>query len=239
MQVKILTAQKKTGKPFTLRVTGYSMNPTLYEADSVTFISSNTYEIGDILVFCYDQEELLLHRLIDRDNDVYYCKGDNALRVEKISHIQIIGKVIELKRNEQIIPIPQCTNKLLVLSKAVNRAFLKCRYDPVKTRATYIYKLYERIIIKREDIMAYLKNEKLDYIDSDENSTAVFDPDSGDTHFLDEAGTDIIKILEQPHDVEAIISQLCELYDAEAEKIQAGVKDFLNDAVAKGIVIEL
>ena len=239
MQIKILQARKKSGKPFSLTVTGISMNSALYEGDIVTVIPAATYEIGDILVFCYEQDELLIHRLIDIKDELYCCKGDNALRIERIASDQIIGKVIEVSRNGQSVELRLCTNKFFVLSKAVDKVFFKCRYDPIKTRETYIYKLYEKVIVKMEEAEVYMKNEKMDYIDSDDNTIAVFDPDSGDTHFLDETGTDIIKILEQPCEFERIISELCEIYDATPEDIRDDVREFLNDAVAKGIVVEL
>lgn len=239
LQIKILMAQKRAGKPFNLTVTGISMNPVLYEGDLATIMTTETYETEDILVFVYNQNELLVHRLLEQKDDIYYCKGDNALRVEKIAHDQIIGELIAIERNGQSIPLIPCLDKFFTLSKAVNKAFFKCKYDPVKTRATYIYKLYERLVIKKEEFEVYTKNEKLDYIDSDENSTAVFNPEKGDTHFLDEIGTDIIKILDQPHDLEGIVNSLCELYDATPEDIRGDIKEFLNDAAEKGIVVEL
>lgn len=138
MQIKILMAQRRAGKPFNLTVTGTSMNPSLYENDLAKIMIEEIYEIGDILVFVYNQNELLVHRLLEQKDDIYYCKGDNALRVEKIGHEQIIGKVIDIKRQGQSIPLILFSDKFFVLSKAVNKAFFKCRYDPVKTRATYI-----------------------------------------------------------------------------------------------------
>ena len=39
--------------------------------------------------------------------------------------------------------------------------------------------------------MTYQKNKEMDYIFSDETSLAVFDSESGDTHFFDETGIDI------------------------------------------------
>ena len=85
----------------------------------------------------------------------------------------------------------------------------------------------------------YIRNEKMDYIDTDGSSAAVFDPESGDTHFLDETGADIMKILEQPCDFDAVVGQICEIYSGGREEIAADVREFLDDAVKKGIVVEL
>ena len=242
MQIKILSAMKKTGKPFDLTVTGFSMNPMLYEGDIVTISPKSpddTYNIGDILVFVYNSDELLVHRLIEIKNGIYYCKGDNALRMEKISADQIIGKVTGIRRNGQDIPLLPCTDKLIIMAKAVNTMFFKRRYDPKKTRETYIYKIYKKIFIDGEDIKMYIKNEKMDYIETDESSVAVFDSESGDTHFIDETGISILNILEQPIDFDALVEKICEVYDSAHDEIAGDVREFLNDAVQKAIVVEL
>ena len=238
-QIKLLSAFKRAGKSFESMVTGFSMNPVLYENDTVTVSPGEPYNIGDILVFVYNREELLIHRLIEIKENIYYCKGDNALRMEKTSSDQIFGKVTAINRNGQNIPVPPCTKKFIIMAKAVNAMFFRRRYDPVKTRETYIYKIYKKIFINGEDIKMYTKSEKMDYIETDETSMAVFDPASGDTYFLDEAGLDIMKILEQPHDFEALVEALCEIYDGEREQISGDVKKFLDESVEKGYVIKL
>ena len=239
LQIKLLAALKRTGKPFDLTVTGISMNPVLYESDIVTISPEAAYNIGDILVFVYNQNEMLLHRLIEIKDEIYYFKGDNALRMEKALFDQISGKVTGIIRNEQSIPIPPCTDKLITMAKAVNTMFFKRRYDVEKTKETYIYKMYKKIFIDGEDIKMYIKNEKMDYIETDETSVAIFNPENSDTHFLDEAGVDIMKILEQPHDFDALITKICEIYDGGREEITGDIREFLNNAMEKGIVVEL
>ena len=239
MQIKLLAAMKKTGKPFELTVTGFSMNPILYEKDMVSVLPSEPYNIGEILAFVYNDEELLIHRLIEIKDGMYYCKGDNALRMEKITIEQVFGKVSAVRRNGQDIPLPPCTGKLIIMAKAVNNVFFKRRYNPEKTRETYMYKMYKKIFIDGEDVKMYVKNEKMDYIETDETSSAVFDPESGDTHFLDETGVDIMKILEQPYDFDALIEKICEIYEGDREEIAGDIKEFLADAVEKRIVVEL
>lgn len=239
LQIKILSSLKKSGKPFELTVTGFSMNPVLYEGDIVTISPEDNYNVGEILVFVYNENELLIHRLIEIKDGIYYCKGDNALRMEKTSTDNIFGKVSQIRRSGQNIHIPPCTDKLIIMAKAVNAMFFKRRYDPVKTREAYIYKIYNKIFIDGEDIKMYIKNEKMDYIDTDGSSAAVFNPESGDTHFLDEAGVDIMKILEQPHDFDMLVEKLCEIYNGAQNEIAGDAREFLNNAVQKGIVIEL
>lgn len=238
VQIKILQAKKNFGKPFDITVTGISMNPALYKNDIVTVVPENNYIIGDILVFIYNQNELLIHRLMEIKDSMYYLKGDNALRMEKVSDEQIVGKAIKITRANQDIPI-LCSDKLITVSKAVNRLFFKCRYDPIKTRQTYMYKIYEKILLYSEDIEMYVRNDKMDYIDADESSMAVFDPETEDTHFIDETGIDMLKILELPHDLNGLIQKLCEIYEVTSEDIEDDVKEFLGEAMQKGIVIEI
>ena len=44
----------------------------------------------------------------------------------------------------------------------------------------------------------YRKNEKMDFIRTDEYATAVFDPDSGCTHLVNDTGTGILDALDEP-----------------------------------------
>lgn len=230
---RLLFAQTNSGKEMDISVVGVSMNPTLYEKDSITIKKYDEYAVGDILVFTYKSGELLVHRLLKKSGHQYFCKGDNSFRLEDVSKEQIAGKVIRINHAE----IKPCPKRLVTLSFLVNRAFVQCRYDIEKTRETPIYKLYQKTILsKGDDIMVYKKNENMDYIQTDETSLAVFDPESGDTHFFDETGIDILTILSEPCDLDGLLSKLCEIYDVTPEDIQADVKEFLADTIEKKVV---
>lgn len=225
---KLLFAQTRAGKTIEICVTGTSMNPTLYENDVVSVMKSDTYEIGDILVFVYKNNELLVHRLLDIQKEKYFCKGDNSFRLEDIINDQIIGKIIN---------IPPCPKRLVYLSYLVNRTFVKCRYDIDKTKETSIYKLYRKIILRNEDnIMVYKKNENMDYIQADETSLAVFDPESGDTYFFDETGIDILNVLSEPCDMETLLSKLCKIYEVTPEDVKEDVQEFIDDIISKKVI---
>lgn len=80
-------------------VRGKSMLPTLSEGDCVIIEKREAYEVGDIIVFEYPQEKikrLLIHRIIDINNGVYLCKGDNASRIEYVILRKIYGKVVKV-----------------------------------------------------------------------------------------------------------------------------------------------
>ena len=229
---KLLLLQLKSNKKIEISVTGYSMNPTLYESDLITVEKSNNYEIGDMLIFIYKNNELLVHRLLDIKVGRYFCKGDNSFRLEDITENQIIGKVIKING----INITSCPTRLTVLSYLVNRAFIKCRYDIDKTKETSIYKLYEKIILKKEVIDMYKKNENMDYIEVDNTSIAVFDPETSDTHFFDEIGIDILNILSEPCDIDLLLDKLCEIYEVTPNDIKEDVKVFLDEAISKSVI---
>lgn len=230
---KVLFAQMATGKAMEISVAGISMNPTLYEGDVITVQRLKKYEIGDILVFTYKNEELLVHRLLEKKDGLFVCKGDNAFRLEDISDNQIAGKVIAINGH----PLLPCPARLIALSMQVNRAFVRCRYDVEKTKLSSIYQLYQKIILRKEEnIMIYQKNKKMEYIQSDETSLAVFDPESGDTHFFDEIGIDILNTLEEPCDLELLLQKLCSIYDVSPDEIRGDVEEFLQDTVSKKVV---
>lgn len=233
---KLLKAQINAFGQAEISVTGVSMNPNLFEGNRITVSSCENYISGDILVFKYKQDELLVHRLIYIKEEKYFCKGDNSFRLEDITKDQIIGKVILVDGNK-LVP---CTDRILQFSYLVNREFVKCRYDTAKTKQSDIYQLYQKVILgKEDDIMIYKKNETMDYIQSDETSLAVFDPDTGDTHFFDETGMDILDLLSEPRDLDSLLEKLCEIYSVTKEEIRADVEEFLADAVSKKVVEEI
>ena len=216
-----------------ITVTGTSMNPTLYEGDCVTIKSFVTYDVGDILVYAYKNEGLLIHRLLRKDTR-YYCKGDNAFRMEDIAPTNIIGKVTAV--NTHILQ-PWPTWKLQ-LSCAVNQEFHKLHFSITDIVQTDIYRLYLTLILRKGDTdMLYQKNTQMDFISADETSLAVFDPDSSNTYFFDETGIDILNALEEPCTLDSLLHKLCEIYDTSPTEIRDDVEEFLADTVQKKVVI--
>ena len=229
---KLLFANLRAGRDMTIAVTGVSMNPTMWEGDRVTLQKSDAYTIGDVLVFVY-KGELLIHRLLKIENGRYFCKGDNAFRLEDMAIDQIAGKVV-LLNEKPLAPLPHA---LLTLSYLVSRRFKKCGYDVERTKQSGIYRFYYQTIWKVEDkTMKYKKNENLDYIPADETTLAVFDPETGDTHFFDETSTDILNALEPPCDLETLLKRLCEIYDVTPADIKDDVVEFLTECVSKKVI---
>jgi signal peptidase I len=178
--VKLLPSLIRARGQADIVITGVSMEPTLREGDIVTVKQCENYMTGDILVYAYKDEGLLIHRLLKIDGR-YFCKGDNAFRLEDIGYDEIIGKAVLANGR----PIEPWADWQTALSYSVNREFFRCRYNKEETMKTNIYKIYSEIILKKEvTSMNYIKTEKMDFILSDETSLAVFDSESGNTYFL-------------------------------------------------------
>lgn len=63
-------------------VQGISMDPVLKENDKVIIVRCESYDIGDVIVFDYDEPFLVVHRILMKTSNQYLCKGDNTFRLE-------------------------------------------------------------------------------------------------------------------------------------------------------------
>lgn len=86
--------------------------------------------------------------------------------------------------------------------------------------------------------MTYERNDKLEYLDTEDGRMVVFDPDSGDTHFLDETGREILMLLEEPLKDTALLRQLAERYEGDEQTIAADLRVFLAELVQKRVLLE-
>ena len=120
----------------------------------------------------------------------------------------------------------------------VNRAFRKNGYQVDETKKSGIYRFYRKYINKEEDVtMIYQKNKDMDYISADETSLAGFDEESGDTHFFDETGVDILNCLDSPSTLEQLLEKLCDIYDVSPSDIRSDVEEFIAECIVKKVVI--
>lgn len=126
-----------------VNIVGQSMKPILFENDIVMIKHSSIYDQGDIVVFRYWENICLAHRILIHDQDgMYFCKGDNSFRMEKITHEDILGKVVFVKRNEKIFCLPIVSDKFIFLSIAVNEEFVNNEYNLKDTIKSTVYKEY-------------------------------------------------------------------------------------------------
>lgn len=215
-----------------ITISGISMNPTLFEGDIVKIQKCENYQIGDILVYNYKNDGILIHRLVEH-RERYFCKGDNTFRLEDITYDQIIGKAITV--NDK--PIKLWKNWQIKLSYLVNREFVKCRYDKNKVMNTNVYNLYKNLILRKEENkMIYKKTDKMDFIQMDDASISAFDPQHENVFIFDEIGFDILNALNTPCSIETLLNKLCSIYATTPDNIKNDVEEFLTDAVTEGII---
>lgn len=113
------------------------MNPVLKEGDLIT-IRREKYKEGDILVFLYDGNELLVHRVLKISEGYFCCKGDNSFRLELVSEKDILGVVEKLNGKA----IQKCSLEFLKESWRVNQIFIEHQCDVEKVRKTKEYQEY-------------------------------------------------------------------------------------------------
>ena len=64
----------------------------------------------------------------------------------------------------------------------------------------------------------------------EDDGAFLFDPDSGDLRYINQSGKETFLMLGEDHDVDTVIDQMIKLYpDVEPTRIEADVKDFVND----------
>ena len=120
------------------------MSPTLTEKDVVCISKNEKYHIGDILVFDYKEEGLLVHRLL-AIRDGYVCKGDNAFRLEKVNQGCVLGKVISINGAD----VEKWSLWKCILSYRIGKTFLKHK-NVVAVKKTLIYRFYSLVVLKNK-----------------------------------------------------------------------------------------
>ena len=134
---QLLLLRAKVKKPFELIVDGISMLPVIRPGDRIRVCVKDTYAAGDILVFFYKDNSLLVHRLLKVDNGRYFCKGDNSFRLEDIEKQNIIGAVL-LDHDANNTP------DFITASYSISRIFRNMAYDLEKVRSTAEYAEYTK-----------------------------------------------------------------------------------------------
>ena len=135
--IQLLLLRSKVKKPFELQVAGTSMLPVLRDGDTVSVCRKDEYEVGDILVFVYKNNEVLVHRLLAVENGRFFCKGDNSFRLEDVGAEHIVGAVITEDDAHR-------GGDFIAASLGVGRAFRRCGYDIEKTKKTPEYLEYKQ-----------------------------------------------------------------------------------------------
>lgn len=125
-----------------MQVNGTSMLPELFNCDTLVVNRRVAYMVGEIIAFDYLDEGILVHRLLKIVGNQYYCKGDNSFRLERITKSNIIGKVTNVIRNHQIIPVNVIDPKFVNMSYEISRLFLRSKYNRNAVIQSDLYKKY-------------------------------------------------------------------------------------------------
>lgn len=97
---EIILLQLERGGKASLTVTGNSMRPMLTDRrDTVTLITPNAPQKGDVVLFKRSSGAYVLHRIIDKTQDGYICCGDNQTIHEPVRQDQVIAVVDGFVRN--------------------------------------------------------------------------------------------------------------------------------------------
>lgn len=158
---KILKKNIDNNGSVNIKVDGISMHPTLKKGDIISVISQDKYNVGEIVVYNFNDEGILVHRILKSQKDEYYCKGDNAFRLEHINKKDIIGKVNFI--NDSIVQIwPQWKIKL---SYHINRIYYNSEFDIKFTKNSETFKLYQALVLSGEncDFNLRVTNDLLKY----------------------------------------------------------------------------
>jgi hypothetical protein len=100
----LLKARANSGRPFEATVRCESMNPVLFDGDIITIQKQNDYRVGDVLVYPYYGEGLLIHRLLRKSGNMMHCKGDNSFRIEEVDISQVVGKAVSVNDGNPVKP---------------------------------------------------------------------------------------------------------------------------------------
>ena len=101
-------------KKVQITVTGNSMFPLFsHLRDSVVIEKSSEYKKYDIILYVRKSGDLILHRIVNVKDGVFYLCGDNQTVIEyPIYPEQVIGKVVSFTRKEKQINFDSFVSKV-------------------------------------------------------------------------------------------------------------------------------
>lgn len=110
----VLQREILSGRPVLLHTKGVSMQPLLFEGKTRVLVIRANLPLGenDLALFRRKNGQIVLHRIIRVDGDIYYIRGDNCIELEKVAGEDILGVVMEIHRKGKIFPV---TNRWYLL----------------------------------------------------------------------------------------------------------------------------
>lgn len=142
-EVKVLKLLLNIRKQVQIKAKGVSMYPEIVNNADIVIEKSSPNSIGDILVYNYKDEGLLVHRLL-ATNPTYICKGDNAFRIESILPSDVIGKVISVDGRL----VKKWSDWEIELSRKIGILYMESQ-NAEKVISSSLFKLYATTIFKK------------------------------------------------------------------------------------------
>ncbi len=105
----LMADKLQSGGEVTFTVTGYSMQPMLYNKRDAVTLKKPTDKIlkNDVIFYRRDDGQFVLHRVIKCQKDgKFTCRGDNQWEKEfDLRYDQIIGVVTDFMRNGKAVNV--------------------------------------------------------------------------------------------------------------------------------------
>ena len=227
--------QIKINSTIEVQVDGTSMEPTMISGDVVSIQPQEAYLPGDVIVFIYKNNCLLIHRLLKIRNNRYFCKGDNSFRLEDISFDQILGKATYVNG----ILLKPWQSELIDLSYMVNRTFRNSKYNVDKTKESGIYRFYNKYINRQsQEGMLFKANPNLNYIPNG-SSLVIVNPQTRESHLFDKKSLFFFECLAETCEFNHLVVILRKHYKYTKKDNLNIVEDFLAETITKHLVYVL
>lgn len=129
-----------------MKVKGNSMRPAIMEDDIIKIQHADEYKIGEILVFCLENNVWNVHRLLKKESDYFLCKGDNSFPLEVVTADRLLGKVVEINGRK----CSGCDKELIEESYNIHKIYIANGYNKQKTKESYEYQSYYNTYITKK-----------------------------------------------------------------------------------------
>ena len=144
------------------QISGKSMQPFLYDGDTVLISSNIEYKVLDVCLIKIGKQ-YLLHRLISIEGDKYIFKGDDNLNKEIVKKENILGVLIFYYKDDECIEITNLTNKKYYLLSIIKKPYLYLK-NKLKPEPKYFVIKIAGLFIKIYYKYDYIYNMCEEYI---------------------------------------------------------------------------
>lgn len=134
-------------------VVGDSMYPLIKSGDKVYYQKHTGGAcLGDIIIF-YEDNRLVIHRIIRIKNKMIQTKGDNSLFIDKrISRSRVLGRAIKIESSDGEINLDSAASRLLkyyfLLHSLIPYGIVKIVYK-LNSKFLYLRILFRKLLLNQ------------------------------------------------------------------------------------------